>query len=133
MSRRKKITFRYNGNDFDPPAPALDVYISPPIVHTQFHKILGQIDTGADGTCLPESFARQINLRVVGKQKARDFHGREVMLNAYLAIVKIPPIFEDTIRIIGTSDTVALIGRDIFNRLHLNLDGPKQTFVIAID
>lgn len=126
MPRRKIFKIAYDNANFDPPAPVLTVYFSPPTVIENFKEIKGQIDTGADYTCVPEALVRELNLRSIGDVKARDFHNRTVTLRAYLAKVRIPLIFEDTIRVIGTNDKVALIGRDILNKLSLELDGTHQ-------
>lgn len=132
MPRRKIFKIDYDSSDFDPPAPALTVYFSPPTVIENFKEIKGQIDTGADYTCVPEAFVEELNLRSIGDVRARDFHNRTVTLRAYLAKIRIPLIFEDTIRVIGTNDKVALIGRDILNKLNLELDGIHQLVKVIV-
>lgn len=132
MPRKKIFETKYTVGDFDPPAPILTIYLSPPLVKEDFKEIQGQIDTGADFTCVPEEFAKELHLRSIGYVNAKDFHHRSVRLKTYLAKLHIPSIFKDTIRVIGTNDQVALIGRDVLNQLHIELDGVNQILRIKL-
>jgi predicted aspartyl protease len=112
---------------FDPPAPALPVGIGgiePGAPSALLHML---VDTGADCTLIPERIAASLQLPLVDRV---DVHGVGGTAHAqvYAARVRIAGL-RAVVRVIALGDE-ALLGRDLLNRMTLELDGPAETIKI---
>ena len=111
------------GDDYEPPAPVLDLAIVSPRNCAGRVRIRALVDTGSDGTILECGIAAQIGLPFLGYVQVRGIHGRSESAPVLRAIIEMPPYrFETIVAELGAE---TILGRDILNRLSLRLDGPK--------
>jgi predicted aspartyl protease len=115
----------YDGANYDPPAPVLDVFLAPagdPLTRVW---TVALVDTGADISVIGPGIAARLGLPLVGRIQVAG-------VNDEPEIVPLWRITFDTI-FAGRFDVDAIelgrttiIGRDILNRLLLHFDGPKK-------
>ena len=108
-----------------PPAPFLDAIFT---WNGLSRTVLALIDTGADGTSLPEDIARQMRFRPVREQWVRGVNGRRTRRRVYVANLEIDGLRFDAIEITGSTLDFALIGRNPLNELIANFNGPSLMF-----
>ena len=91
------------------------------------------IDTGADATIIPTRFLRRIGARRVFETGLRSQWGERRSVFLYLVDLAINDIVLPGIYVVGdeAGDEVVL-GRNVLNKLVMNLDGPKQVAAINI-
>ncbi len=132
MAKKKSpLVYSYNANDFNPPAPVLEVSLSSPVSQGEVIKIPALLDSGADMTVIPQNIAQKLQLKYVDKISASGYDG--IPKEAFVYSVKI--IFDGSgdfiIRIITSDDDYALIGRDTLNKWSVFLKGRNKIFEIS--
>jgi predicted aspartyl protease len=128
MTQRTRVAHVPYSAKFSPPAPVLPVGIGgigPGAPTAMVHML---VDTGADCTMIPTHVAEALALPLVDRV---DVHGVGGTAHAhvYAAHVRIAGLRE-VVRLVALGDE-ALLGRDLLNRLTVELDGPGET--IAVD
>ena len=127
---KKKLpsVFQYDTNNFNPPAPVLEVSLSSPVSQGESIKISALLDSGADMTVIPQNIAQKLQLKYVDRISATGYDG--IAKEAFVYSVKI--IFDGLgdfiIRIITSDGDHALIGRDILNKWSVFLKGRNKIF-----
>lgn len=112
--------FTYSG-EYSPPAPVLPIAVGRP-QDAGVVLVPALVDTGADLTVLPADVVAQLRLPHTGRAAVAGFD----------ELRRILPLCTADIRLAGATftveaaahGTVALVGRDLLNRLDVHLDGP---------
>ena len=132
MPRKKRIPFShpYDQENFNPPAPVMEVSLSIPTGQSVILKLPALLDSGADITVIPEWIVQQLQLRYVDEIIASGYDG--IPKQTFVYSVKL--IFNDLgdfiVRAIPSNNDHVLMGRDILNRWSLLLEGRKKIFEI---
>lgn len=87
----------------------------------------GKIDTGADGTSIPEELVQTLELEETGKIWVKDVNGGRVRRSTYDVFIKIGTMEFDLMRVSATPRDNVLIGRNLINLWNLKLDGQTRT------
>jgi predicted aspartyl protease len=111
--------------NFDPPAPVLPVRVGGLEEHDPAAMLRMLVDTGADCTLIPVSVARSLRLPVVDRLQIEGVGGAAQTATIHAARVHVGG-FRMLARVAAFGDE-ALLGRDVLNRLVLNVDGPALT------
>ncbi|MEO0264955.1 MAG: hypothetical protein ABIM17_06915 [candidate division WOR-3 bacterium] len=117
---------KYDDN-YEPPAPVVRLTVYKPFSKESITGI-GKIDTGADITVIPNKWVRGLSLIPASVVWVRGYDSR--LREAYTYYVKIEfqgfkfPLVE----ILSSNRQDALIGRDILNKLKVELNGKKLDF-----
>lgn len=129
--------FKYD-NGFIPPAPVLNIEVRIPTVHEQsmMVKIVGQLDTGADGTAIPVGLIEKLGLcqvdeiQVGGYDDDEDSMKISPVYSAHITIEPLKPFIAEVIPEYKEKE-YALIGRDIINKMLITLDGPRDQMYVS--
>jgi predicted aspartyl protease len=92
--------------------------------------VLGIVDTGADQTQIPETAARDLQLRPTSDITLTNADGSQRTCLVYAAIVELEGLSFPFLEVIGSNLPLALIGRDILNQLLAQFDGPSLSFSV---
>lgn len=118
---------RYDSEQFDPPAPVIEVMLRNPQTGESLADVRLLLDTGADVTLLPMNAVNRLGLKpesehryeLVGFDGQRSFADSAVLDMKFLA-----NIFRG--RYLLTSDETGILGRDVLQYLIVVLDGPAN-------
>jgi predicted aspartyl protease len=84
----------------------------------------GKIDTGADGTSIPEYLVKKLDLNPTGEViSVQGVNGDPVPRDTYDVHIKIGNVKFELLQVIALPRDNVLIGRDLINLWHLTLDG----------
>jgi predicted aspartyl protease len=86
------------------------------------------VDTGADCTLVPAGVARRLHLPVVDRLLVEGLGGAIRRAPVHLALVRLAG--NRCLARVVAFDRVAIVGRDLLNRLTLSLDGPRLTLSV---
>lgn len=119
--------------DYLPPAPIFPVKLATPGEAPGEMTQLALVDTGADGTFVPTSILEELALPIVYMTHVRSYLGDRLHR---VPVHMVDFILFDTIRL-PDIEVVAddwgssiIIGRNVLNKLHIQLDGPKETAIV---
>ena len=133
MPTKKKIPFSrpYDQQNFNPPAPVMEVSLSIPSAQAVILKSPALLDSGADITVIPEQIVQQLQLKYVD----------EIIVSGYDRIPKQTFIYsvklifnglgDFIVRAIASNNDHVLVGRDILNKWSLLLKGRNKIFEIS--
>lgn len=119
---------------FDPPAPALEIFLSSPGVSTSTPTpVEALIDSGADITVIPRRFVEQLQLKLVDQLPAMGYEGvqSEKLVDVYSVKVFIRDVGDYVVKALPSNYEFALVGRDIMNSWELFLHGKAKVFEIS--
>ena len=124
-------TFAYD-TAYDPAIPICSVTISTTEDGREV-ALDAIIDTGADATMIPTGFLRRIGARRVFETGLRSQWGERRSVFLYLVDLAIDDIVLPGVYVVGEEiGDEAVLGRNVLNKLMMNLDGPKQVAAINI-
>lgn len=112
---------------FLPPAPALDVEVRDPQTGVAA-TILAKIDTGADGSIIPEDLVQTLNLIDFDEIVTVAFNGRLEKQPSYLIDLAVAGRTFTDLEVVAAPIPYLLLGRDVLNQLVTILNGPEQGF-----
>jgi predicted aspartyl protease len=120
------MQFKYD-DGYLPPAPSLEISLAVPDEAFRIGPLQALVDTGADATLVPASHLEQLSLQVDNRKYLRSQWGEQRVVDTYFLDVGIGGMRLPAVEIVADplSDEV-IVGRNILNRLILNLDGPAQ-------
>jgi predicted aspartyl protease len=107
---------------YNPPAPVLPVGIGGIDAGSPTTMLRMLVDTGADCTLIPVDVARALRLPLVDKVEVRGVGAAARPVSVHAAQVLIAGM-RVVARLMAFEDE-ALLGRDILNRLAIEIDGP---------
>lgn len=109
-----------------PPAPALEVKLGYPEASLKLGPFVAMIDTGADGTLVPQAWIDEIGASFVDDMRIRSHWGEWRNVQIFTVDLGIGPLRLPAIEIVGDeTGKEMVIGRNVLNKLRLLLDGPK--------
>jgi len=134
MPKKKlPLVHPYNRDNFEPPAPVLEVSLSIPVSVSQgqFVKSLALLDSGADITAIPRWAVQQLQLKYVDEILASGYDGVTKKTLVYSVRIIFDKLGDFIIKTIATDEEYILIGRDILNKWSLLLKGRSKIFEIS--
>ncbi len=119
----------YDANLFDPPAPLAQVTLRNPQDTNTLSDVLMLIDSGADVTLIPATFANQIGVVADADMiyELMGFDGNRTLAS----VVRLEMLFLNKTfrgRFLLIDQEWGVLGRDILNLVSLSLDGPNLTW-----
>lgn len=121
----------YDDDHFDPPAPVARVRILNPASGASISEVPMLIDSGADVTLLPAGVISQIDVAAEGEQMLQAYDGSRCSLQVVHAAVRLDRFTFTGSYVVGQGDS-GVLGRDILNRLRLDLNGPEGTWSLVL-
>mgnify|MGYP001820163023 FL=1 len=120
------IEFPYDGS-YSPPVPVCQVSFSVARTGQSIGPLSAILDTGADGTLVPQRYLDAIGARRVMETGLRSQWGERRVVYLYLVTLQISAIELPGTYVVGDerSDEIVL-GRNVLNRLKIWLDGPEN-------
>ena len=126
------LEISYNGQMFRPPAPVVEIEVRSPanLSVSSPEQLPALIDSGADGSVIPEYLVHRLNLAQVGgiwvggyDDSDEDLEFRPVY-SIHFTIGTLEPFITRVIP--RSTDDYITIGRNVINDWILTLDGPKR-------
>ncbi len=110
------------------PIPALEIRLGYPEESLRYGPIMAIVDTGADGTLLPQRWLNEINAPLVDEVSLRSHWGESRIARVYSVDLGIGELRLPGVEVVGDElGDEALLGRNVLNRLKLLLDGPLSS------
>ena len=110
-----------------PPAPFLPVRLASLAEHSESVTVQAKLDTGADLTAIPDALIERLHLMPASEIEVEGYDNRRATLRAYDVNLQIDQLSVVGLLVIGFAEDYVLLGRDVFNRLRVLLDGPALT------
>lgn len=109
-----------------PPAPTLEVMLGYPEESLRLGPFMAMIDTGADGTLVPQIWIDELGAPFVDDIRIRSHWGEWRNVQIFTVDLGIGPLRLPAIEVVGDeTGNEMVIGRNVLNKLRLLLDGPK--------
>lgn len=112
----------YDSKSYIIPAPILDIFVSSD--SDEEIKITALVDSGADGTILPESILERLDAPYVESRYMTGVTGKREIVELFLVSIRIGIYQINGIRAVSSvNSNEVLIGRDVINNLIVTLNG----------
>lgn len=118
---------KYDSVNYEPPAPIVKVVLFRPISKVSEEGV-GKIDTGADMTVIPTSCVERLRLNPASTILVRGYDGREEEVETYFVGIELAGFKFPLVEVMCSNRKDTLIGRDILNRLRVELNGKRLRF-----
>lgn len=92
--------------------------------------VLGILDIGADQTQIPQTVAKNLQLRPIGDITITNADGSRRTCLTYAADMEFEGFTFPYLEIVGSDLPLTLIGRDILNQLIAEFNGPSSAFFL---
>lgn len=113
--------------DFYPVMPALVLRLGYPDEGLMVGPITAIVDTGADGTLVPQSLLDEIGAPVVDSKRIRSHWGEWRQVLVFAIDLGIDELCLPAIEVVGDEvGNEIILGRNVLNRLSLLLNGPQR-------
>jgi len=131
MTKKKlPLIFHYIKNDFDPPAPVLEISLSSPVSQGEAIKIPALLDSGADITVIPQDIVYKLQLKYVDRLPTSGYDGSSKDSCVYSVKIAIENLGNYIIKVIALERDNVLVGRDMLNKWSILLKGREEIFEI---
>lgn len=119
------MTYSYL-DTYYPSAPALEIRLGYPEESLKLGPFVAMLDTGADGTLVPQAWIDELGAPFVDDIRIRSHWGEWRNVQIFTVDLGVGPLRLPAIEVLGdeTGDEIVL-GRNVLNKLRLLLDGPK--------
>jgi predicted aspartyl protease len=119
-------------DEFVPPAPALVLRLGYPDGGLTVGSLSGLVDTGADGTIVPQSFLDEIGAPLVDSKRIRSHWGEWRQVLMFSVDMGIDGLHFPAIEVVGDEvGSDIILGRNVLNRLSLVLNGPRREVLVG--
>jgi predicted aspartyl protease len=110
-----------------PPMPALEIRLGYPEEALRLGPVVAILDTGADGTIVPQDWLDRISAPLVDEVRVRGHWGDWRIARVFTVDLGIGDLLLPGIEVVGDEEEdEAILGRNVLNRLKLLLDGPQR-------
>ncbi len=117
---------------FYPSMPALSLRLGYPDEALSFGPVVAIVDTGADGSLVPQSLLDQLGAPIVDSKRIRSHWGEWRQVLMFSVDISIDDLRLPSIEVVGDEQgSEIVLGRNVLNRLSLLLDGPRQEVQVA--
>lgn len=124
------MTYQYDHNHYNPPAPVVRVTVRIPSDNTGQVTTNALVDTGADVTCVPEALVMAVGGEPAGTRDVGSINQVHIgSFNAYFLEFEIAST-RKLVEVIAIGDQV-ILGRNLINEFVLQLDGPARKLSIT--
>lgn len=118
-------------DDFYPAMPALALHLGYPDERLAVGPITAIVDTGADGTLVPQSLLDEIGAPLVDSKRIRSHWGEWRQVLVFVVDLGVDDLRLPTIEVVGDEvGNEIILGRNVLNRLNLTLNGPQQEILV---
>lgn len=111
-----------------PPAPFVDICISPPLSPALGQPLRAKLDTAADLSCIPAELVEQLGLLPTRTVRVEGYDGIEAMVYTYTVTLEVAAARFRHLEVVSIPEKYALLGRDVLNYFYIQLNGPNLTF-----
>lgn len=119
-------------DDFYPAMPALVLRLGYPGEGLVVGPITALVDTGADGTLIPQPLLDEIGAPLVDSKRIRSHWGEWRQVLVFAVDMGIDDLRLPAIEVVGDEvGSEIILGRNALNRLSLLLNGPRQEIRVA--
>jgi hypothetical protein len=118
--------------DVDPPAPFVDIRVSPPLSLDLGQPLRAKLDTAADISCIPADLAELLRLLPARTVPVEGYDGIQRMVYTYMVTLEVAAARFRYLEVVATPEEYALLGRDVLNHFYVQLNGPDLTFHMSI-
>lgn len=115
---------------YDPPAPFLKILIANRLQRRRRVTLSAMVDTGSDVTAIPSHLIQPLDLYPTGKIFLEDVTLQTMAIHLYGIRLTIMNTVFDDFEVITTELDHALVGRDLLNQFHIELDGRSQRLTV---
>jgi predicted aspartyl protease len=118
-------------DDFYPIMPALVLRLGYPDEGLAVGPITAIVDTGADGTLVPQSLLDKIGAPLVDSKRIRSHWGEWRQALVFAVDLGVDDLRLPTIEVVGDEvGNEIILGRNVLNRLSLWLNGPRREILV---
>ncbi|MCB0082944.1 MAG: retroviral-like aspartic protease family protein [Caldilineaceae bacterium] len=115
-------------NSYYPPMPALTITIFCPGESLRTGPLTAIVDTGADGSMIPQSLLDQVEAPFVDDARISSHWGEWRNVQIFTVDVEVNGYRFPAIEVVGDEEgSEIILGRSFLNKLHLSLNGPALT------
>ena len=108
-----------------PPMPALEIQLGYPEEALTLGPLTAVVDTGADGTLVPQSLVDEMEAPFVDDVRVRSHWGEWRNMQLFTVDIGIGKLRLPAVEVAGDDRGQEIVlGRNVLNRLRLLLDGP---------
>lgn len=110
-----------------PPVPTLEIRLGYPDESLKLGPFIAILDTGADGTLIPQAWIDEIGAPFVDDIRIRSHWGEWRNIQIFTVDIGIGSLRLPAIEVLGDEvGNEIVIGRNVLNKLRLLLDGPQS-------
>ena len=125
------IAFRYL-TQFHPPAPFISVTIGRPLEPHAIEHLPARVDSAAGRTVIPQSVACALRLEPTNELQFEGVGGHVESMPIYPVILTVRGLGPHQVDAAAhPGETAVLLGRDVFNRYRVLLDGPNPKLEVT--
>ena len=126
------FTYLFNDN-LSPSMPVMDVVLIEPGTGNRLDPVSALVDTGADGTMIPEDLLAQLGAVPIGYGRLRWLWDETRSVRIYLVRMEIGPNVIRSAHVAAVPrGTEFILGRNVLNQLVFTVDGPAGVIEIAV-
>ena len=126
------MTHQFNYNVSQSPAqPIMEITLISPESGRAASALEAVIDSGADASLVPVHILQPLAPPLSETRRVRSLWGEKREFKSFIIEVRIGAMILPGVEVLGYSGDEIILGRDILNKLWLELDGPAQVTEVA--